>query len=244
MDPARQEKESLISAIRLMNVGGDGVASEQETKRAVAVLEHEWMDDARKDPDSLAGQLSRMVTQQLFHSHEMNSKTAFLLQNHHLRNNITFREGSCRVNNVALLSARAVPFLVEQNEPSSDNKDSESISPRYTPITDYDETADDDVDSSSSSNNSKTAVAAQLEVLYDVTQEFMVTKSSLPLGGEGTLESKDPSSSESETESKQTTIVSVATFEGWLKGGPDKELRWKLALHRPAFEFPGIEQAY
>jgi hypothetical protein len=240
-DPSKEERESLISAIRLMSISG-GLSSEQESKKAVAVLEHEWTDDAQKDPESLAGQLSKMVTKELFHSHEMNAKTAFLLQNH-IRN-ITFQEGSCRVNNVALLSARVFSFI--EREPSKD-EGGLLDGPRYEPI-------DDDYDMDQDDSKSKTAVAAQLEVLYDVTQEFLVGKtpsastSSIEQDGkeekeEGTFESKDSSSTTAETESKQTTIVSVATFEGWLKGGPENELRWKLALHRPAFEFPGIEQA-
>ena len=247
-DSSKEEKESLIAAIRLMSISG-GLSSEQESKKAVAMLEHEWMDDAQKDPESLAGQLSKMVTKELFHSHEMNAKTAFLLQSH-IRN-ITFQEGSCRVNNVALLSARAFSFI--EKEPSKDEDGLLLDGPRYEPIDD-DYEVDEEGDS-----KSKTAVAAQLEVLYDVTQEFIVGKapsSSSPSSSsseqdgkeekeDGTLESKDSSSTAgAETESKQTTIVSVATFEGWLKGGPENELRWKLALHRPAFEFPGIEQAY
>jgi len=220
----------------------------KKAKKAMAVLKHEWANEAEKDPDSLAAQLSRMVTKELFHTHEMNAKTAFLLQNH-IRN-ITFLEGSCSVNNVALLSARACLFLEKEDSSSADQPTDEdgkqASGPRYEAI-DYEP---DDEDS-----KFKTAVAAQVEVLYDVTQEFIVEKSSSTNERDGKSEeesfadqSKDDSSSSSsqspETESKQTTIVSVATFEGWLKGGPDNELRWKLALHRPAFEFPGIEQSY
>ncbi|MGK3743841.1 MAG: hypothetical protein ACI90V_010700, partial [Bacillariaceae sp.] len=105
--------------------------------------------------------------------------------------------------------------------------------------------------------------AAQIEVLYDVTQEFVIAKSSSSSTSDSKEEEdKDTSTSENDSskistteytslldtkgEPRQTTIVSVATLEGWLKNGPDDdgELRWRLASYRPPYEFPGIEHAY
>lgn len=194
--------------------------SETANRKANAVLNHEWIDLARKDPESLAAQLSRMVTKELFHIHQISAKTTALLQNR----NMGFREGSCTVNNVALLSARAGLF-VEREGTEEEN----AAGPRYVALDD---------DHGEGNTNAKTAIAAQMEVLYDLTHELIVqphlTKNAQAV--ESSLKSNE--------EPRRATIVSVATLEGWLMGGPDGELRWKLALYRPAFEFPTIEGAY
>lgn len=67
-------------------------------------------------------------------------------------------------------------------------------------------------------------VAAQVDVLYEIT----TTHSTWPVGGEA-----NPSK-----ETITTTNLAVAVFEGWLSGGPEKDLRWKIALLREALEFP------
>jgi hypothetical protein len=132
--------------------------------------------------------------------------------------------------------------------------------PRY-------EAVSDDFDDGGA--GTKTAVAAQLEVLYDVTQEYIFqpppgasssssSSSSTTAGVDGNSDrggsdsrseanASDQSSSTAEgpMESMQRTIINVATIQGWLKGGPDDgQLRWKLALNRPPTEFPNIAEAY
>lgn len=81
------------------------------------------------------------------------------------------------------------------------------------------------------------AAVAQVEVLYEVEQTFT---------------SKDPSSSDTNTEIDKSVMtfpagksmprksVLVGVFEGWLQGDPagNKTVRWKLAFSRPAWEFP------
>mmetsp|Transcript_954 Transcript_954/g.2058 ORF Transcript_954/g.2058 Transcript_954/m.2058 type:complete len:379 (+) Transcript_954:76-1212(+) len=231
---AKEEKESLMSVLQTM--AEDDEFDSQQKKIAEAILNHEWMDEARNHPDSLAAQLSRMVTKELFQINQLSSKTAFLLQNQ--SRNIHFREGSCRVNNVALLSARACLFR-EKEGSSSDGEKDEKTTTEYKAI---------DPNLENDFCESETAVAAQLEVLYDVTQEFVI-KNSAKFGSKETKMSNDtspitPSNSTSE-QATQTTIVSVATIEGWLHRGPDDgQLRWKLASYRPPYEFPGIEHAY
>lgn len=227
----KEEKDSLLSALRIMTEN-DKFDSEQK-KVAEAILNHEWMNEAKNDPDSLAAQLSRMVTKELFQINQLSSKTAFLLQNQ--SRDIIFREGSCRVNNVALLSARTCLFKEKEGTSTEDTSDGKVVAKEY-------EAVDDDFENDF--DESTTAVAAQLEVLYDVTQEFVIRKTSSSDSKE-TKELSDESSSSDDEKSTQTTIVSVATIEGWLHGGPDDgQLRWKLASYRPPYEFPGIEHAY
>ena len=147
-----------------------------------------------------------------------------------------FQEGSCTVNNVALLSARAF-FCVERgdedkDEAVNDNNTRISNSSRYQIV---DDILDHDAQDTEEENN-MVGVAAQLEVLYDVTQHFAIDNDN--------KEKSIDKNEEADGEELETTVVSVATLEGWLQGGPEGELRWRLALHRPAFEFPGIQQAY
>lgn len=234
---AKEEKESLLSALQTVAENDD--FDSKQKKLAEAILNHEWMNEARNNPDSLAAQLSRMVTKELFQINQLSSKTAFLLKNQ--SREIYFREGSCRVNNVALLSARACLFREKEGQASGGEKDKKD-SIDYEAI---DSNFEKDL------HDSETAVAAQLEVLYDVTQEFVIRKPAASYSKEkkspndrSQTTTFDTTSPDNE-KATQTTIVSVATLEGWLYGGPDDgQLRWKLASYRPPYEFPGIEHAY
>lgn len=228
-----EERASMLKTFPTAHSNDMMLISEYEGKQANAILKYEWTDEAKRDPDSLAGQLAKMVTSELFHIHQISAKTACLLQNHQRSNR--FKEGSCTVNNVALLSARTCMFVEHGAENQDDKNDDEKTIARYEPI-DYEPDNEDD------ETLSNTAVAAQVEVLYDVSQDFIVdgaTPTPPSSNTEDTAELKG-----NDEVFKQTTFVGVATLEGWLRGGPDGELRWRLALHRPAYEFPGIEQAY
>ena len=259
-DITKDEKESLLSVLRSYNGSNDNnVDSEKQQQNAEAVLNYEWMKEAESNPESVAASLSRMVTKELFQINQLTSKTAFLLQSQSLKNDIMVREGSCEVNNVAILSARACLFKEKKRSTSEDNNNesnNEGFAREYEAVDfNYD---DDEIDSKN------TAVAAQIEVLYDVTQEFVVAKSSSSSSPSDSKEDEteeDTKISENDSpistaeytslldtkgEPRQTTIVGVATLEGWLKNGPDDdgELRWRLASYRPPYEFPGIEHAY
>lgn len=231
---SKEEKEAILHTIQMLQQNS---SNDNSLEQASAVLNHDWMEDARSSPDSLAGQLSRMLTAELFDIHQLSAKTAFLLQpTASTRSMMKFQEGSCTVNNVALLSARAF-FCVEKenedkDETENDNTTRISNSAKYQIVDDI--LDHDTVDTEE--ENKMFGVAAQLEVLYDVTQHFAIDN-----------DNKEKSTDKNEGadgEELETTVVSVATLEGWLQGGPEGELRWRLALHRPAFEFPGIQQAY
>lgn len=235
---SKEEKEAILSTIKMLQQQQQNSSIENSVEQASALLNHDWMDDAKSDPESLEGQLSRMLTAELFDIHQLSAKTAFLLQpsTSPSRAMMKFQEGSCRVNNVALLSARAF-FCVEKaregNNETYNDATRISNSDRYQIV---DDVLDHDAEIMKEEEEKKMfGVAAQMEVLYDVTQNFIID----------TEESSDSDKSmEGDKEELETTVVSVATLEGWLHGGPEGELRWRLALHRPAFEFPGIEQTY
>jgi hypothetical protein len=67
-------------------------------------------------------------------------------------------------------------------------------------------------------------VAAQLDVLYEITSTHKASPSGVD----------DKAAPETIT----TTNLAVAVFEGWLSGGPEMKLRWRLAFLREALEFP------
>lgn len=207
----KEENDAILNTIHMLQQ-----QLSTEDNRASSIFKHDWWKEAEQDSDGLAGQLSRMLTKELFDINQLSTKTAFLLPHPTTgTKKLKFLEGSCTVNNVALLSARA--FICEASTDEED-KEEESSSPRYQ-IVDIHPDGHEEEESSA-------GVAAQLEVLYDVTTHF--------------VENADK---ETTTSDMETTVVSVALFEGWLHGGPEGQLRWRLALHRPAFEFPGMTQA-
>uniref|UniRef100_A0A7R9ZQV7 Uncharacterized protein n=1 Tax=Craspedostauros australis TaxID=1486917 RepID=A0A7R9ZQV7_9STRA len=134
--------------------------SKMSKNEAELVLNHNWSNEAQSDPDSLAGQLSRMTTKQLFQLHELSAKTTFLLQNH--TGTYEFKEGSCNIDNVALLSARACREVEHK-----DAIDEANSFKHFEPI-------DFSIDASDMKDDER--VAAQFEVLYSLTQSFFKKK--------------------------------------------------------------------
>jgi hypothetical protein len=218
------EKEAMLVGFRLYQANGM-FRSGLEEKHVSAILNKEWMEDVKKNPESLAGQLSRMVTSELFHTLEMRAKTSFFVPSKQ-STTMKFEEGSCTVNNVALLSARA--FLCVPSEVADGDDES---NPMFEPV-DY-------MMDEKEMEEKKAVVAAQMEVLYDVTQSFVEESESE--SEKKNEEGEEQKVADSDSEPTSYTTVSVATLQGWLTGGPDGKLRWQLALHRPPFEFPNLE---
>ena len=234
-DKDREDEKQNVLSIFQMYKKEEFFKSDLDEKQVNAILDHQWEDDAKKDPESLASQLSRMLTAELFQMHQISAKTAYVLQNHTKK--YLFKEGSCSVNNVALLSARAFPCSQPRKQENAANESAEG---EKLDSIDHDE---NNMDSSNPlTENEATGVAAQLEILYDVSQQFAPEPGNIDTidgeAQEGTQPRNDKNNS------LTTTTVNVATIEGWLNGGEDGELRWRLALLRPAFEFPGIPQSY
>ena len=187
------------------------------------VMQHRWKDAAEKDPESLAGQLSRMMTTELLDLHQESALIAF--SSFHANRIIKFNEGSFTVNNAALISARA--FLCAEKAPTEDIEGWGERSESKYELIDY------NLDESELKKR-KGGVAAQLEVLYDVSHEFVET---IPAPGK-----KDEPNGKGREFKVDTSFVAVAVLEGWLSGGPDDQLRWKISLYRPAFEFPHLQE--
>lgn len=82
-----------------------------------------------------------------------------------------------------------------------------------------------------------TPVAAQIEVLYEMNHSVDLKPLIVP-NAEGGEKSQLPPPGNT---TKDETQIWVGTFEGWLNGGPDGSLRWRIThLRPPHAEFPGL----
>jgi hypothetical protein len=222
---SKEEHDAILSTISMLQ---KQMSSSADDNHSSSILKHDWTKEGKEKPDSIAGQLSSMLTTELFEHYQLSAKTTFLLQNPSRR--LKYQEDSSTVNNVALLSARA--FRCIENEENEESNASTSSSSAYQ-IVEY---ADEEEGEQQKPTG---GVAAQMEVLYDVTSHFVIDEKS-----SNDEDSEKSDDEESELKDMETTVVSVAVLEGFLNGGPEGKLKWRLALHRPAFEFPGMQQAY
>jgi len=173
----------------------------------------DWKSVAEKSPESLEGQLASMLSEQCF-SMLQSDKRRILLQGNKRMNYI---KDSGEVQNVALLSARAVEMSPEEDDT------------KQKPIVDGDEEPMADV-SFSDEPEKEYPVIAEMEVLYSVAQDFSAT----PM--------MNTENDEENADKRNQTISSVwvGVFEGWIRNDESDALRWKLVNNRPALEFPGL----
>jgi hypothetical protein len=178
-----------------------------------------WRQEAEEDPDSPAGQLARMTTEVCLDAFYYTSKLDTIGQSFQT---VKYVPGSCDIHQVALLNARALEIYPENKGEFAESTASEI--PEDPPI------------------------AAQMDVLYEVTHTYKQTIGSPAIleaasaeeatGTTTPAEKKDDEKGEEKTETVSYTNLVVAVLEGWLHKGPEKELRWKVAMLRDALEFP------
>lgn len=162
---------------------------------------NDWKRQAEQDPDSLAGILSRMTHKPYFEDLYYANKLGLLDADPQRK----WLFKNCTVNGTALVGARAEYVLDNNNgEPHEEFQASEEL-------------------------DKKLPVAAQMDVLFEVTHVYEVD--------DGTTTKDNP-----KPEIMKLTLLQVAIFEGWLSGGggppPKDALRWKLAFVRDPVEFP------
>lgn len=222
---------------------------------------NQWQNKASEDPKGLEAYLFRMATPMFLEASYYSEISELLIQ--HLAklddpNPIITKyvPGSCRVGEVALLNARAMEMkdfhLVHKQKGE-----------KQEVVDEENDTKEEDASLDTDGKNELVSVAAQIDVLYEVTHTFeehhelknTAAKAYSTDTGDTLLEGKTAEGDESlkatmKAEASANTnaeagIISstnllVATFEGWLQGGPDesKGLRWKIALLREALEFP------
>jgi hypothetical protein len=213
-----EEKEKAASSEASSSEEGEekDVVSELSDITEALLGNNHWRQQAEKDPDSPAGQLARMTTEVGLDAFYYTSKLDTNIQ---ASKKVKYVPGSCDIHQVALLNARAL-----------------EIWPEYTgEFTEF----------AASEMPDDPPIAAQMDVLYEVTQTYKrAIASSTTL--EATSDEDDtvtttPKDDATEVEKMETvsyTILIVAVLEGWLHKGPEKALRWKVALLRDASEFP------
>lgn len=231
-----------------------------------------WSEQAEKDPESPAAQLTAMVSPSLFNALFLATETEAMMAKH--------KEASTQVSYVALLSARAM-VMDEEEYATTPNNAIENKKPEETPsaatsekqqaeaqqkerksdtvgikmeasaLPDTSSTEKKESDSAESKTDEEevvvasepdtTAVAAQIEVLYEFNHTVEMKPNLFAIQGEGQEEeSKAPPKSE-----REETQIWVGTFEGWLNGGPEGSLRWRLTNWRPpTAEFPGLYHGF
>lgn len=174
---------------------------------------NEWKKQAEKDPDSLPGQFMMLVNPSFFEAAYSNIRQIPL--NVFLKTFPNFPKLqvlNTEISNTALLSARAqiiTPLPLTGEEARNITSEEEAKK-------------NDDILNNiySESDFEQFPVAAQVEVLYDMHIEH-----SFP-------------DEDGEDDTKSSSVVQVAVFEGYLHKSPDgNPLRWELATIRPAWEF-------
>lgn len=177
------------------------------------LMKRSWAKDAEADSDSEAAQLRDMVTREYFDAIELSSKTNCLLEK-----KLNFKAGSGEITNMALLSARAMELAPEETETGNEDMRDDA-----GPMSD---------DSFNDERHVDHPVAAQVEVLYDIEQTFTAK--------EGDAEAEEAMKAQGLIGPRKSVLVGV--FEGFLHKDPEghDSIRWKLALNRPAWEFPYI----
>ncbi len=204
-----------------------------------------WQQQAKEEENSPAGILSKMTTEICLDAFYYTCKLDVLgrdalekttdlghssIPNHYI-------PGSCRVNEVALLNARASEIGVP------DDKEIDEEYPEFRASEDQ-------------SFQKNLDVAAQLDVLYEVSHTYRLIADpkgesqqtdensgddiASRHGGESIHESVKDVDEKEKIETMVYTNLAVAVFEGWLHrtSGGKNSLRWKIAMIRDAYEFP------
>jgi hypothetical protein len=177
-----------------------------------------WRGQAVVDPNSVAGCLSRMTTEDYLDDFVMSTKLGLVVAKQHS----IYEEGSANVNQVAILSARAMELPLPGQSSGREDDDH-----RYEEFR------------ASEEAHFKYGVAAQIDVLYEVTNRFHEQVYTGSITDDGTQETQ--------TEYVEYTSLGVAVFEGWLDKGAEsvneEGLQWRVPLMREPYEFPMIASA-
>jgi hypothetical protein len=233
--PALENVHEILGKIRnemITTVPGEKAAIESTLKHSVEEIlanqvsighepetllgKNELHVQAKENPNSLAAWATKILTPACLEAFYYTSK--FDLLSALPKSHKVFEEGSCNISEVAILNARAMAV--------TDKTSSESA-----PVI------------------KQRGVAAQIDVLYEVSHTFNETNMILhdDPNKDASESCSDPenksspelaSEEESVPESLIHTNLTVAVFEGWLHGGPDNILKWRIAGFRQPFEFP------
>lgn len=222
-------------------------------------------EEAQRDPDGPISLLRNMVTWEYLSALQVQVKAKFLAAGMREKESMTgeddllgtFRHpeaGSAEVENIAILSARAMEVFPPRDGEEGENENS-TKSAKDTPLNDG--ASEKDPSLEEDEDESECPVVAQVEVLYDLKQTFYsraagdaeskssqdekIKKGMGDADGDGASTSSSDRRKLRQRKSYTSSSVVVGIFEGWLIGDPDgnKTVRWKLCMNRPAWEFAG-----
>jgi hypothetical protein len=208
--------------------------------------ENIWRKQAKIEPDSLAARFAKMVTDSNFDDHYYGAK---------LFHTLTAGTGSAMeyvansgvVGQVALLNARVIeidetwqkgehPEFSASEAESNNSPVAARLDVLYEITQTYQQATDPlsaseqykSIENTGGSSTMNTTPGPEPATTADSDTNEPV-KTSQP--------EKNSSVKADETKTISETTLAVAVIEGWLHGGPDKALRWRVAMVRDAYEF-------
>jgi hypothetical protein len=203
-----------------------------------------WRKEATDDPTSLAAMLSKIMTNENFDEQYRSAQLDRLLYANGIKATMSVVAGSCAVEYVTLLNANVTEIdddlYKHQEHPefaaSDENSDSLPVVARIQVL--YNLTRK--FRPSSPSPASLTSAAESYKSIYSSD----ATPTS-PSSNDSSETTKESTSSVSSTEDSNIsssdddsiyldTRKGVAMLVGWLHGGPDNALRWKVAMAKEA----------
>lgn len=199
------------------------IADIQKNPGETLLGQNKWREQAENDPESPASLLSRMVTPPCFDAFYFTRKIDFMATPPGVTTE--YENGSAEVSQVALLGMRA-QYLLDSEEHEEEREAVEHEEFKATDASDP-------------------PVVAQIDLLYEVTQSY-IHSSPYTDDKEATAAATDSSHKNEfsddgiriKKERISYTNIAVAVFEGWLRGGPENKLTWRLAMLREPHEFP------
>jgi hypothetical protein len=181
-----------------------------------------WRRWAEKDPDSLAGVLSRMTTSECFDALFYTSKLDVLGR---IQGSMLYDDSV--VNDIALLSARSAIIRDKESE-YNEFQATEDLNKDFPVVAQMDVLFEvtHTFKAAPPSDEKPTVSSADVDV-----EEAMDRPSN---------DDRKTKTTNDADSSLEVTNLAVAIFEGFLHGGPTNRLQWKVALIREAFEFPQV----
>jgi hypothetical protein len=169
-----------------------------------------WYDRALENSSSPERELSRMVSHFVFNTtYTLCRRVAFELS----QRNAQYQKGSCRVKRISVRSART--FWVPRNGSGTEQSSAQAQSLEdLQKLQSYNDASQGD-----ENYDSPSGVMLQIKTLYCIQRTIE------PRGGVITNNAYAP---EQLTAPEDEVYHCEATFEGWLHGGPEGSLQWRI----------------
>jgi hypothetical protein len=216
------EQKSLDEKLKLSNEEIlEGAKGTNLTETLLGV--NLWRRQAEQDPDSLAGVLSRMTTNDCFDALFYTSKLDVLGR---IQGSMQYEDSV--VNDVALLGARAA-ILRDKEREYNEFQATDDLNKDFPVVAQMDLLFE-------VTHTFKAAASTDEKAGNDADGSV---EEAITVSRRSDAEIKTETASDANS-SLEVTNLAVAIFEGFLHGGPTKRLQWKIALIREAFEFPQV----